>query len=127
MQLKHFLLWLPMIGIAFGNAALREWFFIKHFPELRAHQLSTLTLVVLCAIYVSLVYPLLSIHSGRQALSIGCIWMILTVLFEFTFGRMVHRPWALLLQDYNLLRGRIWPLFLCSMLLLPYVLYCIRK
>ena len=40
MQLKHFLLWLPMIGIAFGNAALREWFFVKHFPDLRAHQLS---------------------------------------------------------------------------------------
>jgi hypothetical protein len=127
MQLKHFLLWLPMIGIAFGNAALREWFFVKHFPDLRAQQLSTLTLIVLCAIYVSLLYPLLAIQSGRQALWIGFIWMILTVLFEFTLGRMVNRPWMLLLQDYNLLQGRIWPLFLCSLLLLPYLLYTIRK
>jgi hypothetical protein len=42
MTAKHFfLLWLPMIVIAFANTTLRELVFIEKYSEFRAHQLST--------------------------------------------------------------------------------------
>lgn len=125
--LKHFFLWLPMIVIAFANATIRELFFIKQFSELRAHQLSTLTLIIFCSVYVWFVFPQLSIQSCRQAIFIGFVWVLLTVAFEFTLGRLTHKPWQYLLQDYNLLAGRTWSLFLICLLLMPYLLYIFRK
>ena len=127
MSTKHFLLWLPMIAIAFANAAIRQLFFIKYFSELRAHQLSTITLIILCFIYVGFVFPFLSIQNGKQAILIGLIWVVLTVLFEFSLGRIVNRSWKNLLQDYSIIEGRIWLLFLICLFFMPFVLYTLRK
>lgn len=73
MNFKHILLWLPMILIAFANAMLREKVIIKHYSEFHAHQLSTLTFIVLCSVYVWLVYPMLQIQRPGHALVIGML------------------------------------------------------
>ena len=40
-------------------------------------------------------------------------WLGLTVAFEFGFGRLVAKQsWEDLLSDYNVARGRTWPLVL---------------
>lgn len=127
MSIKLFLFWLPMIVLAFANAALRQLVFIKYFSELLAHQFSTLTLIGLCAVYTGFVFPYLSLQSSRQALLLGAVWVVLTVLFEFSLGRLVNRSWDSLLQDYNIFAGRIWPFFLVCLLFLPYVFYVLRK
>jgi hypothetical protein len=86
MNIKPFLLWLPMIVLAFANAMLRELVIKKHYREFRAHQLSTLSLSILCCVYVWIVYPMLYIHNPRQTLLIGLVWIGLTMMFEFTLG-----------------------------------------
>lgn len=120
------MLWLPMIAIAFANAALREIVLIKHYSDLRAHQLSTLTLIVFCSIYVWFIFPVLDIKSPRQAILIGLGWTLLTVAFEFTLGRMTNKSWEYLFRDYNLKEGRIWVLFLLSLTFLPYLVFVFR-
>jgi uncharacterized membrane protein YoaK (UPF0700 family) len=127
MGIKPFLLWLPMIVIAFANATLRQLIFIKYFNDLRAHQLSTITLIILCSIYVGFVFPFLNIQNSKQAIFIGFVWVVLTVLFEFSLGRLVNRSWESLLQDYNITAGRIWLFFLICLFLLPYLYYIVRK
>jgi hypothetical protein len=127
MHSKIFLLWLPMIAIAFINATLRELVLIKHFNELYAHQLSTITLIIFCSVYVYAIFPYLTIQSVNESLWTGFLWVILTVAFEFFLGRLTHKTWHFLLQDYNLLAGRIWLLFLTCLFLLPYVLFHFRK
>lgn len=127
MHIKHFLLWLPMIAIAFANAMLRELVFVKHFSEFRAHQLSTITLIILCLIYVWLVSPQLNIQTSKQAFLIGFVWMMLTVMFEFSLGRLTNKSWEYLLRDYNIFAGRIWLVFLVSLFLLPYMCYTLRR
>jgi hypothetical protein len=124
---KHFLLWLPMIAIAFANATVRELIFIKYLNELRAHQLSTLTLIILCTIYVAFIFPLLNVQSSKKAFSSGTVWVVLTVLFEFTLGLLVNRTWENLWLDYNLILGRTWLLFLLCLFMLPYIFYVIKK
>lgn len=116
-----------MIVLAFANATLRELVFVKHLSELLAHQLSTITLIILCSIYTSFVFPLLKIHSSKQAFLIGFVWVLLTVAFEFSLGRVTKKSWQYLFQDYNLFAGRIWPLFLVVLLLLPYLFYASRN
>lgn len=127
MSITHFLLWLPMIMLAFANATLRELLLKKHFGELQAHQLSTITLIVLCSIYVWLVFPFLNIQNSMQAFTIGFVWVLLTVAFEFSLGRLTSKSWKFLFQDYNLFAGHIWLLFLIVLLLLPYIFYAIRS
>lgn len=127
MNIKHFLLWLPMIAIAFANATLRELVFTKRFSEILSHQLSTLTLILFCAVYVRMVFVQLDIGSAKQALMIGFVWMMMTVIFEFTLGRLTNKSWEYLLQNYNILTGHIWPVFLLALFLLPYLFYVLLK
>ena len=127
MQLKQFLFWLPMIILAFANATLREMEFVKYFSEVRAHQLSTVTLIIVCSIYIWLVFPILNPQSLDQSLLIGIVWVLFTVAFEFCLGRLTNKSWQYLLRDYNLLAGRIWLLFLITLLFLPFVIYLLRN
>lgn len=127
MGIKQFLLWLPMVVIAFANATLRELVFIKLMSELKAQQLSTITLMILCSIYVWFIFPFLNIQNFKQAFVIGFVWMLLTIAFEFSLGRLTNKSWSYLFENYNITTGHIWPLFLVLLLLLPYLCYTIKK
>jgi hypothetical protein len=64
--------------------------------------------------------------SGRPrpagALRIGVLWLALTLGFEFLVGHFVfRRPWATLLADYDLRRGRIWLVVLVVTFVAPLV------
>jgi hypothetical protein len=74
---------------------------------------------------LSLRWPL---ESTSQALTVGVIWLLLTVAFEFSFGHFVaHHSWEKLFQDYNILAGRLWVLVLLGVALLPVIVFKIRS
>ena len=123
MTIKQILFWLPMILIAFANAMLRQVFFITSMSELKAHQLSTITLMIFCFLYVWYISPFMHIYNVKQALLIGFVWMLLTVVFEFSIGRLTNKSWSYLLDNYNITMGHIWPLFLLWLLILPYLCF----
>jgi hypothetical protein len=114
--------WIPMVFLAIANGAVRECWYGRRMPELRAHQISTLAAGVLffaSTWLLGLAWPL---ASAGQAFAIGAIWLVLTIAFEFCFGRLVMKAaWRRLFQDYNLLKGRVWSLLLVWLFLLPYV------
>jgi hypothetical protein len=116
-----------MIALAFANAAIRQLIFIKYFTELRAHQFSTITLMSFCSVYVWLIFSFLNIQKSGQAFRIGLMWMILTIAFEFSLGRLTNHSWTELLQQYNFFSGHIWPLFLLWLLFLPLSFYYVKK
>jgi len=127
MNIRIFLLWLPMTLIAFANATLRELVFVKMFSQLHASKLSTLTLILFCALYTWLIWSVLKISSAGQALRVGLIWMILTILFEFLLGWFLNQSWESMLKNYNLPAGNIWPVFLLALFLMPVVTCRIKK
>jgi len=55
------------------------------------------------------------------------MWVVLTVIFQFSLGLFVKRSRKSLLQDYNLIAGRIWLLFLFYLSVLPYVCYILKN
>jgi hypothetical protein len=125
-MIRYFLFWLPMILIAFLNATLRELVLNKYFQPLTSHQINTLTLSILCAIYIWTVYPFLKITNKNQALIMGGLWVILTVLFEFSLGLSLGKSWSTLLEQYKITSGQVWILFLFVLSILPYIYYKIR-
>ena len=119
---KYLLAWLPMVPIAIGNGALRQAWYGRHVSELAAHQISTVSALVLFAIYIGLVIRALRPTSGRQAIAVGLLWLGLTVAFEFLFGHYVAgHSWRALLHDYDLPAGRLWVLVLVWLALAPYL------
>jgi hypothetical protein len=119
---KYLLAWVPMVIIAVANGALRVTTFARVLPELRAHQLSTATGIVFMGAYIWLVIRLWPPATPRQALAVGGLWVVLTVAFEFVFGRLVMgNPWPRLLHDYDLLAGRLWLVFLAWLAAAPWL------
>ena len=122
----YLIFWLVLMILGVANGIVRELTYGRRLSELRAHQLSTLTGVLVMTLAVWLLSLFIRPSSMEIALLIGLIWLALTVAFEFGFGHWVARhTWEELLADYNILRGRLWSLFLLWMLLLPGLVYLV--
>ncbi len=125
--IRYLLAWAAMLVIAIANGALRQKILAKFMSELRAHQLSTLIGSVVIGLFIWLVIRIWPPSSGRQALRIGFCWLALTIAFEFFMGLVLaHRPFALVPQDYNILAGRVWVLFLIWLTLAPWIFFHLR-
>ena len=96
--------------------------------DLAAHQISTLIGICVFGIFMWVFTGIISIQSSRQAWIIGCMWLMMTVAFEFLFGHYVAgHDWTTLFQDYNILKGRVWLLVLIWTTIAPYFFYRIRS
>lgn len=125
--IRYILAWVPMLMVAVANGAIREATFAKSMPELRAHQLSTLSGSVLIGLVIFFVIRSWPPSSGGQALLIGIVWVLLTITFEFFMGlALMRRPLAQVLHDYNLLAGRLWVILLAWLALAPWVFFNLR-
>lgn len=126
-MLRYFLLWLPMIVIAFVNATLRELVLNKYFLPHISHQINNITLILFCLIYIMLIYDPLKIQTAQQSLWIGLLWALLTVLFEFGVGLFTGQSWENLLQQYNIASGELWAIFIFMLFIAPYVYYRVKN
>lgn len=112
-----------MVPIAIANGAVREIGYGRHLAELQAHQVSTLSALVLLGLYMGWIMRRWPPSSATQAAGIGALWLGLTLAFEFLFGHYVAgHTWSRLLQDYDLLAGRLWPLVLLWVATAPHLL-----
>jgi len=86
---RYIVLWLPMVLIGISNGILRESTYGKYLDELRAHQISTLTGILFFSLYIGTLVYFWGLESSDQAITIGLIWLVLTVGFEFLFGHFI--------------------------------------
>jgi hypothetical protein len=107
------LAWLGGAAIGVANGVAREATYAKRTSEQAAHQISGATAIAAFAGYFWILQRRWPLNERDEALTVGLVWAALTVSFEFAFGRLVAwRRWSELLADYNVSRGRLWPLVL---------------
>jgi len=124
MIVKYMIAWIPMIFIGILNGVIRQFVYGRFLSELLAHQVSTVTGIILFGLYIWILSLHLPLESSRQALAVGLIWLGLTIAFEFLFGHYVAKhPLSRLIHDYNILEGRLWSLVLIVVAIAPYVFY----
>jgi hypothetical protein len=122
--IRYILMWFAMLAIAIANGALRQFTFGKVMPELYAHQLSTLIGFILIGLFIFFVIRKWPPASGRQALTIGLSWLVLTLAFEFFMGLVLAaRPLDQVLHDYDLMSGRVWVLMLIWIMIAPWLFH----
>ncbi|WP_299103940.1 hypothetical protein [uncultured Tenacibaculum sp.] len=126
-MLKYILAWFPMIMIAIINGFFREKFLANYFNSLQAHQLSSVSMIMLLGMYIWFVFKVFFPTSANQSILIGLIWLLFTVIFEFLFGYYaMGNSWNKLLSDYNILEGKVWVFVLIWIAMAPYIIYQIQ-
>lgn len=124
MRLRYIAAWFALLAVAMVNGVLRELTYGKYVPELSAHQLSCLSGILLFAVVIHQYVRRWPPASVREAWRLGLFWMALTVAFEFLFFHYVGgHSWEVLLANYDMTAGRLWPLILLWVAIAPYVFY----
>ena len=121
---RAILFWLPLPLIAIINGSLRDLGYGSYFGGIIAHQISTATLIIFLTIYLAAVNYRWDIRTKREAFLIGGIWLLLTLAFEFGAGHFAFgKPWEVLLEDYNILSGRLWIFIPIWSAIAPYLIF----
>ena len=117
-----------MLAIAVANGAVRQLTFGKVMSEPHAHQLSTLIGSFCIGAFIWFVVRTWPPSSGRQALLVGLVWVLLTIAFETFMGLVLqHRPIQDVIHEYDLSAGRVWPLFLGWLGVAPWLFFRILR
>jgi hypothetical protein len=120
--------WVGLVILAILNGTIRVAVYGPFMSDLSAHQVSTAIGLSLFGIYIWIFTGIFRIASSKQAIIIGVMWLSMTIIFEFLFGHyVIGHSWAKLLEDYNVLKGRVWLLVLIWTTVAPYLFYRIRS
>lgn len=121
MLIKYTLAWFPMVAIAVLNGAARDKLYGPRMSPLAAHQISCMTGILLFTIYTVGLSHLFPLQSESQAILAGLVWLALTIVFEFSMICFImKRPLSSAIAEYDIKSGRLWPLVLISVALLPW-------
>jgi len=117
---RSLVVWLLMLGFASVNGALRETLLIPTAGVLAGRAISTLILSVLVVLLTYFTIRWIRPLSSGEAWRIGGLWVALTMGFEFLGGHFLFgNSWSQLLEEYNVLEGRIWILVLITIAIAP--------
>jgi len=87
--LRAFGVWLLILMLAIANGLLREEVLRPHLEALYAQLLSGVLLIACILLVTFLFASRLAASSARQFTAIGIFWLLLTLAFEFAFGKLV--------------------------------------
>lgn len=124
---KALSIWLGILVLAIVNGLLRDVVLIPvlgHAPGLILSGV-ILSALILAVAYISL--PWFGPAPMARYIALGLGWLFLTLVFEFTFGRLIQgKPWPELLEAYTFTGGNIWPVVLLVVTTAPYIAARIR-
>jgi hypothetical protein len=120
--LRAVAVWMLILIFAIANGLFRD---VVLLPRLALPLAFVTSSVMLSLIIFGLAFalsPRLKLTTPGYGLSVGSLWLGLTLLFEFGFGGWVQgRSWEELLQAHTFENGNVWPLVLLATFLAPVV------
>ena len=123
MTRAHFFAWFGLLVIAFANGAFREFGLVRWLSRGVAGPLSTSLLILMFGVFIFFVMRRRPAANGRDAIIIGVIWMVMTVLFE-SLGRYGSgQSWREVFAAYDLRSGNLWALVPLWVGVAPYLMY----
>jgi hypothetical protein len=114
--------WLVLLAVMMVNGTFRVLVVQPRLGEDAARQAACVTGIVLILGTTALLRPWLGPIGAGGLVAVGVSWLVLTVAFEFLFGHYVARmSFASLAAEYDVARGRLWPLVLVTVLVAPWI------
>ena len=125
---RALLVWLVIMGVEFCHGALRTILLSPLLGDRAARQVSVFTGSILIVFVAYVFIHWIRASSKGAQLAVGVLWLILTVGFETCFGHYIFKlPWETVLEDFNLLKGRLLPLGLVVLTLSPMIAARLRE
>jgi hypothetical protein len=125
--LRSISIWLIFIAIESLNGTIRTLCLVPSLGDLRAHQLSFIVGSLLILTIATIFVRWLNATSLTQLMSVGVLWMLLTVTFEVGLGHWAFGySWTQIAADYNLFQGRLMGIGLVLLLFAPLIATKIR-
>lgn len=121
--IRAILLWISFIPIAITNGIVREKFYKQYVGDLTAHQISTfIAIIAFLTVSYFVFRKQIQTTDTITLLAVGLMMVLMTIAFEFGFGHYVDKaPWEKLFADYNIIKGRLWGVFLFIVLFVPLI------
>lgn len=119
--IKALALWCAILVSAVANGSLREAILIPWLGKAPGLVLSGILLSVVILAITLFALPWLGARRLPQLIGIGVGWLVLTLVFEFSFGRFQGKSWSSMLEAYSFRDGNIWPLVLLVTAAAPYI------
>jgi hypothetical protein len=120
--------WFVLMGAEFAHGIARAIWLVPLVGDFRSRQIGVFTgsiiNLTIAALFVRWVHPM----RVADALSVGIMWLILTLTFEIAFGRVVmHASWQRIGSDYDLTHGGLLPIGLLLLALAPLITAKVRN
>jgi hypothetical protein len=114
--------WGVVLVVMVCNGAVRDALLKGRLGEQAANQVSVVTGCTLIVSITFLLWRWMGIRTIAMAWGVGVLWILLTVAFEFGFMHYVAgASWDKLWSEYNVMRGRLWPVVMVVTLMAPRV------
>ncbi len=127
-MLKMIIMWVLFIPIPVINGLLRDFWYKNKTGELGANIIGFIVLSSIFIFYVYLFFgKTINTFSVNKLIFMGLFWLIATLVFEFSMGFFGGRSIEYMLADYNILKGRLWPLCLATITFSPFIVKMILK
>jgi hypothetical protein len=119
--------WCLLLVLAILNGGMRDTWLSPALGDTAGRAISSVLLALLILLTTRQTIRWIGPTTAGEALTVGTLWVGLTLAFEFGFGHYgFGKSWAELLADYDLLRGRIWILVLLATLVAPLLTFTRR-
>jgi hypothetical protein len=120
--------WLLLMAAEIVHGIARTLWLAPVVGDFRARQIAVFSGSLLILLIVSVTTRWMRPSAPRLLISIGLLWVVLTVGFEIGFGRFIlGYSWNRLASDYNLREGGLLPIGLLVMALSPWLAMHIRS
>jgi len=128
LSFRALLIWLVLICAEIIHGILRAILLVPLVGEFRSNQIGVFTgsAIILVVTYFTIRW--IGAQRTSELLSVGLLWVTLTVAFEVLFGRFVMGlPWERIGADYSVLRGGLMPLGLLAMFFSPLMAAALKR
>jgi hypothetical protein len=118
---RALLVWLLMMAVETIHGVLRNRFLVPVIGAVGASQIGVLIgsalILGIAILTIGWIHP----ASERALLTIGAVWLVLALAFEFGVGHALGRSWAALFADYDLSRGGLLSIGMVVLALSPWI------
>ena len=106
---KALAIWVAILVLAIVNGTFREAVLIPKLGTTSGLILSGVFLSALILAATYLLLPWLGTRRSGQLFLIGFCWLVLTLVFEFSFGLLRGKTLPVILEAYTFKGGNLWP------------------
>jgi hypothetical protein len=125
--IRAVVVWVLLMAAEVAHGVARTVWLAPVVGDFRARQIAVVSGSLLILTIVSLTIRWMQVPTMRLLVSIGLLWVFLTVAFEIGFGRLVmDLSWTRLASDYDVPEGGLLPIGLLVMALSPWLAARIR-